>query len=420
MAENETLQELNPGELVGLVAEFESPEALKAAGRQLRDAGYKRLEAFVPFPVHGLDDALGIRPTRLPWIVLGAGFSGAGIAVLLQWWTNAVDYPFVISGKPLFSLPANIPVTFELTILLSAFAAFFGMLIMNGLPRLAQPALRKPRFLRATSDRFFLMVEAADPKFSLDETRSALSATKPVDIDVHHDTTRAARLPRVVVPVLIVLSIIALLPPLWIAKARMSQSSQPRWHTFIDMDYQPKFKPQTVTNVFADGRADRKPVVGTVARGQLRDEDPLYRGIAAGSGPIDRTADPKTVPWLTEIPVPVTAPVMERGRERYGVYCAVCHGYAGDGDGLVNRRAMELQQGTWIPAANLHSDALRERPVGYLFDAITNGVGKMPAYGSQIDVQDRWAIVLYLRALQRSQNASTDDVPPEILQAMPN
>ena len=111
---------------------------------------------------------------------------------------------------------------------------------------------------------------------------------------------------------------------------------------------------------------------------------------------------------------------MERGRERYGVYCAVCHGYAGDGDGLVNRRAMELQQGTWIPAANLHSDALRERPVGYLYDVITNGVGKMPAYGSQIDVQDRWAIVLYLRALQRSQNASTDDVPPEILQAMPN
>ena len=109
---------------------------------------------------------------------------------------------------------------------------------------------------------------------------------------------------------------------------------------------------------------------------------------------------------------------MRRGQRQYNIFCAPCHGLAGQGDGLVARRAQELQQGTWIPPTSLHAEPVRNQPVGQLFHVISHGVRKMPSYAAQISVPDRWAIVLYLRALQRTQNARPEDVPPEQWKAM--
>jgi hypothetical protein len=160
----------------GLLIEFDSVDALIHAAARVRDAGYTKWDVYTPFPVHGLDQAMGIPRTRLPLIVFAAGLSGALGGLLLQWWTNAVDYPFVISGKPLFSLPANIPIIFELTILLAAFGAFFGMLALNGLPALYHSLFRSRRFTRVTTDRFFICIEAADPKYDPRQTRSLLAS----------------------------------------------------------------------------------------------------------------------------------------------------------------------------------------------------------------------------------------------------
>ena len=422
MVEHVSSQTETDSKLVGLLAEFQTPEDLVAAAEQVREEGYRRIDAFAPFPVHGLDEALAIRPTILPWVVLGAGLTGVVAALAGQWWTNTIDYPFVVSGKPLFSLPANIPVTFEVIILFSAFTAFFGMLALNGLPRFVQPVFKSERFRRATADRFFLLIEAADPRFVLEKTRRMLDTAGAAHVEELHDDVSAARLPRWISPVLVTLAIVALIPPLWIARARVVQSDKPRWHTFTDMDYQPKAKPQTVSTLFADGRADRLPVAGTVARGQLRDDERLYRGIDPDAEPPKpqpgAAASEPAVAWINDFPLPVTAEMMKRGRQRYNVYCAPCHGLAGEGDGLVARRATELQQGTWVPPTSLHSEAVRPQPVGQLFNTISNGVRKMPSYGSQISVPDRWAIVLYVRALQRTQNAKPADVPPETLKAM--
>ena len=162
-----------PG-LYGLLAEFPDPTALLAACEKVRDAGFRKWDAHAPFPVHGLNDAMGLESTKLPWLVLGGGVAGAAGGVLLQWWTNAFDYPFLISGKPYWSLPANIPVAFELTILLASVAAFVGMLAFNGLPRFSHPLLRNERFRRATQDRFFISIEASDPKFDPEETEAFL------------------------------------------------------------------------------------------------------------------------------------------------------------------------------------------------------------------------------------------------------
>ena len=163
------------GALYGLMVEFENVWDFMPAVKQVRDAGFKHWDVHTPFPVHGMDDAMGIRGTRLPWIILLGGLTGLFLATLMQWWMNAVDYPFVISGKPLFGIPANIPVMFELTVLFSAFATFFGMWGLNGMPRLYHPLFNSERFRRATQDRFFIVVEARDPRFDIDKTRALLA-----------------------------------------------------------------------------------------------------------------------------------------------------------------------------------------------------------------------------------------------------
>ena len=131
-------------------------------------------DCHTPYPVHGLDAAMGVKPTLLPWIVLCGGFFGFSGGLLMQGWMNAIDYPFLISGKPFFSIPASIPVAFEMTILFSAFASFGGMLLLNGLPRLYRPHFRSDRFRRATADRFFISIDGRDRQFDVDSNSRLL------------------------------------------------------------------------------------------------------------------------------------------------------------------------------------------------------------------------------------------------------
>jgi hypothetical protein len=156
-------------EFHGMVAEFADDRDLLMAAREARRFGYTKMEAYSPFPVHGIDDALGVPRSRLGWIVLGVGLTGTLSAILLQWWTGAVSYPLVIGGKPYFSMEFATPVTFELTILFAAFAAVVGMFALNGLPRFYHPVFNYSSYAGATDDRFLLVIEASDPVFDPDE-----------------------------------------------------------------------------------------------------------------------------------------------------------------------------------------------------------------------------------------------------------
>ena len=175
----------SPGEgaLFGYLVAFDKVDELLKGARAVRDAGYTRWDAHTPFVIHGLDAAMGVKKTILPYIVFGAGLTGTTAGILLQWWTNAVDYPFLFSGKPLFSLPANIPIAFETTILFAAISALVGMLALNGLPRLSHPLFASRAFKRVTDDTFFISVEASDPLFDRDETRRLLEqiSGRPVE-----------------------------------------------------------------------------------------------------------------------------------------------------------------------------------------------------------------------------------------------
>ena len=405
--------------LAGMLAEFDGPEALLAAAAKVRQSGYRRWDAYSPYPVHGMERAMGIRPTRLPWLVLGAGIVGAAVAIGLQWWTNAVDYPIVTSAKPLFSLPANIPVAFELIVLLSALAAFGGALGLNRLPQFWHPVFSSTRFRRATTDGFFLAIEAADPRFEQAATRALLESLGATDVEPCHDPAEGRRVPRAVYWTLAIGLALAALPPLWIARARMTTSDRPRIHPIQDMDFQPRYQSQAAGPLFADGRAMRPVIRGTIAHGQLDADEHLHRGRSAGA-------------WATTFPIPITPENLDRGRQRFAIYCAPCHGLAGGAApdnlrqarpdkllafGPVALRALERIEGEqpgyngWVMPRSLHEPSVVAQPVGQWFNTITHGLNTMPSYEAQVPVEDRWRILLYVRALKRSQNSRVHDVP---------
>ena len=199
----------------------------------------------------------------------------------------------------------------------------------------------------------------------------------------------------------LIVAALALVPPVLIARARSAKSTRPRIHPIPDMDSQPKLKAQQLNALFADRRAMRRPPVGTVARGELRDDEHLYHG------KVNRT-------WAKSFPFEITPEAMRRGQGRFNVFCAPCHGLDGGGRGAVAVRAEELEEGTWVPPLSAHSDQVRDRPPGHIFNTITHGIRTMPSYGRQIPVEDRWAIVAYVRALQRSRNARVEDVPVDL------
>ncbi|HTR42323.1 MAG TPA: DUF3341 domain-containing protein [Pseudomonadales bacterium] len=165
--------------IYGLLAEFASEEEILAAVKSAYSHGYRRMDAFAPFPVDGLAEALGRKKTAVPLIVFFAGLCGGIGGYFLQWYAMAVSYPLNIGGRPLNSWPAYVPITFELTILSAAFAAIISMLALNRLPEPYHPVFNIPEFERASADKFFLCIEAVDPQFDLRATRNFLAALKP-------------------------------------------------------------------------------------------------------------------------------------------------------------------------------------------------------------------------------------------------
>lgn len=183
---------------VGLLAEFSDPGALYEAVKDLRERGYSRLDTFTPFPIHGMDRAMGLPISKLGFLVFAGGVLGAFLGWALQYWTSAVDYPVNISNKPLFAFESSVPIIFELTILFSALFAVGGMLALNGLPRPYNPLFHSDRFGRVTDDAFFLHVAAADGQFSRETTVQDLLAAGALHVEyIDHEGATDAGAPAV-------------------------------------------------------------------------------------------------------------------------------------------------------------------------------------------------------------------------------
>lgn len=176
---------------------------------------------------------------------------------------------------------------------------------------------------------------------------------------------------------------------------RNTPSDKPPLYMDRGMMKQPKYKAQAHSNFFADSATMRPPVAGTIPRGFLREDQVFFTGLVSDTTPV------------AKIPVTVTLQMLERGQERFNIYCSPCHSRLGDGKGIIVQRG-------YVPPPSFHDDRVRNFPDGHIFQVITNGIRNMPAYRYQIPPEDRWAIVAYLRALERSQNATLQDVPPEV------
>jgi hypothetical protein len=171
----------------GLMAEFETPTDVVAAARRVHEEGYRRIDAFSPYPIEELSEAIGVHTTKMSTIVLIGGIVGLLGGYLMQYYTHVIDYPLNVGGKPFHSWPQFIPITFETTVLGAALAAVFGMLALNGLPEPYHPVFNAPNFALASRDRFFLLVEARDPKFDREQTAAFLRTLGPREVtDVEH------------------------------------------------------------------------------------------------------------------------------------------------------------------------------------------------------------------------------------------
>lgn len=219
-------------------------------------------------------------------------------------------------------------------------------------------------------------------------------------------------MPKILVSITIVLIALAFIPPAMIAASRSNPSPNRPIHMVHDMDRQARPSTQQPSEIFVDGRASRPPVDGTIAREDVIGDDHRMFGRVDGA-------------WAEALPdgIELNMDLLEHGRERFNIYCGLCHGRSGYGDGIINRRAAQLaltgeNQSTWVPALSLHDETVIEQPVGQIFHTASYGIRNMAGYAAQISVEDRWAIASYVKALQRSQRASMNDVPQAMRDAL--
>jgi mono/diheme cytochrome c family protein len=369
--------------VVGL---FSEPSVIIDAANKVRPQRLGRLEAYSPYPVHGLDQALGLGKSRLGALVMGMGILGAVLALLFEWWTSAIDYPLNTGGKPLFSWQAFVPVMFEVTVLFATFTAGLAMLFLfNKLPFFGHPILHSKVIKDVTRDKLALSIERTGPDFDPDKARQALIEGGAASVQMVPVPTWDR--PLTLVGLLQTIAGIVAACAVAGVGIYAAEKLMPVIPPMIHVHDQPKLNAFGESSFFTDGRGMRPAVVGTVARGHL---------------PVEFKT-PEEAGKLLGNPLPLTRQAAERGRKVWNDHCAVCHGVVGDGVALLSRAYGGKP-------ANLLANSVRQQPDGYLYGVIVLGKNAMPSYAPDLDEPDRWSVVHYVRILERSQNAKDEDL----------
>ncbi|MBX7046953.1 MAG: DUF3341 domain-containing protein [Ignavibacteria bacterium] len=371
-----------------VAALFDTPDEIIHAAAETSNAGYDKYDVYTPYPVHGMDAAMRMKETVIGKFAFLAGFTGVSLAVAMIGYMSGFDYKNIIGGKPFFNLPASIPIMFELTVLISGLFCVFGMLLLwNKLPQISNP-LHDTNFMKYTSStRFGVAIEASDAQFDVDKVKSFLAGVGGKDIEVvyYPEENIVPQTPifnRQFIYTLILVAIVTALGT-YGAIGKLVNILPFDW-----MHSQFKVNPQNTSTLFKDGRSMQRPVDGTVARGYM---------------PYEYTGMPDSLVKLLSNPVPMDEKSITRGKKQYNTYCSPCHGYFGAGDSRLN--------GQFPNPPTLHSKKVREWADGNIYNVMTNGQNTMPSYAKQISRDDRWAIVNYIRVLQRAENAKDTDLP---------
>jgi len=372
-------------EVVGAIAVYGAPEELAEGVLAARAAGFTHLDTVSPYPLHGIDRLLGKGPSRLGYIAAAAGLTATIVAKTAQWWVSAVDYPLNIGGNPLFALPAFVPVTFELMVLFASLTTVIAMLaVFNGLPRYGNALLRSSYIRDLTCNHYALVVGAADKRFSAGTILEDLSGPNVEAVELlRREKPSLYYKERILsVPFLVLVVGVAIFSS---TATRFVFRYGGELPLYSFMKHQTRLAAQTPSS---SSTGVTRPIEGTVARGFL---PYAYKG-----RPDDAGANLVNT-------VPVTAATLARGRDRFTVFCQPCHGRLADARGTLTA--------AFPKAPTLHSRKVREWTDGRVYAVLTEGQNLMPKWEAQISRDDRWIIIHYLRALQRSQHAPEQDLP---------
>lgn len=369
--------------LFGISALFDKPDQIITAAKKVVSEGYKKFDVNTPYPLHGMDSAMGLKRSKLGFITLFFGFSGTAFILSFMYWTMSVDYPLVIGGKPYFALPAFIPITFEFTVLLAGISTLFGMIMaFFNLPYNNHP-LHDTEYMRNVSvDKYGLIILAEDPMFNKKAVLALyenLGATSIEEIYYPEKETY----PLFDVKFIVFLIVIAFLT------SGITYFTLNKFMYMVPFNWmanQDRVNPQSKSNFYADNFGMREPVEGTVARGFI-------------PYPYMRIAEPKE--YLIN-PVLPTQESIALGKRKFLTFCSPCHGNFADGDSRL--------RGQFPSPPSLHTQRAIDFPDGRIYHVITNGQNAMPSYASQVTRDERWSIVNYIRVLQRAENATTADI----------
>lgn len=380
---NSTKTEENLYAMTGL---FDMPDDIMHAASEASKR-YRKFDVHTPYPVHGMDDAMGLGESPIGWATLFIGTTCMLLMCGFIAWVSLVDYPNVWAGKPYFNLPAYIPILFETTILTGAVSTVLILFfVVSGFPRNNHPLHDTPYMQRTSDDKFGLCIEANDDNFGVDSAKAFLESLGAKNIlPVHYDVKEASSGLKLTHPAFLVVIagvIIAVSGAGYFALNRMVFMAPFNW-----MSVQPRTVAQARSDVFKDGRSMQRPVEGSVPRGYLPD---AFKEDMNAAGK------------LLVNPMPRTADVFATGKQQFDAKCSACHGYYGDGQSRL--------RGQFPAGPTLHSSKVKDWKDGNIYHVITFGQNVMPAYAKQLTKDERWAIVHYIRALQRSLSPKESDL----------
>jgi mono/diheme cytochrome c family protein len=366
---------------------FSKPNGIMHAADETAKAGYKRYDINTPYPLHGMSGAMRIPHSKLGYTALVMGLFGVVFALSFMSWVSILGYPLVIGGKPYFSLPAFIPITFEVTVLSASIATFVTMVfIFFKLPNVKHP-LHDTEYMKSVStDKFGIIIQADDPMFNEEQVKQFLTSLGAQNIkSIYYDEEELSVKNKIFEPKFVLFLIaVAVLNS---AAVYFAFNKLLYMNPFNFMDNQAKLNPQEPGLLNPGSYGMRLPVEGTVARGHL---------------PYLYANNPADAEKYLANPLLPSKQNLEKGQQHFNTFCSPCHGYFAEGKSRL--------QGQFPSPPSLHSEKVRNWKDANIFNVITMGQNAMPSYSSQIPEEERWQIILYIRALQRSQNAKETDL----------
>jgi mono/diheme cytochrome c family protein len=377
---------MNKNKLYSVSALFDTPNSIINAAKTVANEGYKNYDVHTPYPVHGMDNAMKLKPSKIGYITISIGLTFLSLMAWFIYWVTSIDYPQVIGGKPFYAVPAFIPVFFETTILTGAVGSVIAMIIFFfKFPNNSHP-LHDTDYMKAvSSDQYGVTIESIDEKFDVDHVTSlfkSLGATKIEEVYFEEEFGKKFEIFDKKF-----LALLAVLVLFVSGSAYMHLNKLLYIPPFNWMMEQPKANAQSTSKFFKDGSNMLQPVEGTVAKGFM---------------PYAYHGKPEEAEVKLINPLEANDKTLAKGKERFLTYCSPCHGNHADG-------ASRLR-GQFPNGPTMHSDKVVNWTDGRIYHVISDGQNVMPAYNKQILPEDRWAIVLYIRTLQRAYNAKEGDL----------